>query len=427
MSLQKDIGELINAEVISKETANKIREYYAAKSKNSGNRLFMIFGVLGAILVGLGIISIIAHNWDQLSRTVKTVLAFLPLITGQLIGAFTLFKKSENRTWAEASAVFIFFAVGASMAMVSQVYNIDGDLSSFLLTWMLLCFPLMYVFKSSMVSLLYLCGINYYVCQHHYWSFNNPTSYIFWGLLAIELPFYFFLLKKRASSNFSSFHHWLIPLSIIIPLATLTDSAEFLTLIAYMSFFGLLYMIGCLDFFRQGKIRNNGYLVLGSTGTISLLMALSYEWFWEDLIEYDHIFENLLFSTGFLITILFTLSALILLANGWRKKKIKDVKPIEFVFILFPIIYIIGSYSLVAIWLVNLLILGIGILTIREGAKLNHLGILNYGLMIITILIINRYFDSNLSFVFRGVLFILVGAGFFVTNSWMLKKRKKNG
>ncbi|MEM6542707.1 MAG: DUF2157 domain-containing protein, partial [Bacteroidota bacterium] len=60
------------------------------------------------------------------------------------------------------------------------------------------------------------------------------------------------------------------------------------------------------------------------------------------------------------------------------------------------------------------------------GAKQDHLGILNYGLLILTALVVCRFFDTDLSFVVRGIMFVSVGAGFFVANYLMLKKRKAN-
>jgi hypothetical protein len=71
-------------------------------------------------------------------------------------------------------------------------------------------------------------------------------------------------------------------------------------------------------------------------------------------------------------------------------------------------------------------VFAIGILTIKDGAKKVHLGILNFGLLIIAALVICRFFDADLSFVFKGILFVSVGVGFFAANSWMLKKRKTN-
>jgi hypothetical protein len=76
--------------------------------------------------------------------------------------------------------------------------------------------------------------------------------------------------------------------------------------------------------------------------------------------------------------------------------------------------------------LTNILVFAIGILTIRDGAKFDNLGVLNYGLLIITALVVCRFFDTDLSFVIRGGLFVSVGIGFFATNYWMLKKRKLN-
>ena len=58
MNMIKDIPELVKAEVISEETADKIRNFYRNIRGQSTNRLFIVFGILG----GLGIILIIAHN-----------------------------------------------------------------------------------------------------------------------------------------------------------------------------------------------------------------------------------------------------------------------------------------------------------------------------------------------------------------------------
>ena len=183
----KDIPELVKADIISQETADKIRDFYRNKGGPSTNRLFIVFGILGAILIGLGIILIIAHNWDELSRTTKTLFAFLPLLIGQTLCGFVLIKKQDSVAWRESGTAFLFFAVGASISLVSQIYNIPGNLSSFLLTWMLLCLPLIYVMKSSIASLLYLIGITYYAGETGYWSSLSSESYFYWILLLTKI------------------------------------------------------------------------------------------------------------------------------------------------------------------------------------------------------------------------------------------------
>ena len=54
---QNQLSELVSAEVISADTAQNIRSYYDAKQSQTSNKLFIAFGVLGALLVGLGIMA----------------------------------------------------------------------------------------------------------------------------------------------------------------------------------------------------------------------------------------------------------------------------------------------------------------------------------------------------------------------------------
>src|SRR5687768_4726091 len=106
-----ELPALLKANVITEETAKKIKEYYNKDGDERQNKLFMIFGILGAILSGLGIILILAHNWDDLSNTAKSIISFLPLLIGQLFCGYTILKKTENPIWRESSSVFLFFGI----------------------------------------------------------------------------------------------------------------------------------------------------------------------------------------------------------------------------------------------------------------------------------------------------------------------------
>lgn len=426
MSILKDIPELVNAEVISQDTADKIRDFYRNKGGQSTNRLFIIFGILGAILVGLGIILIIAHNWDELSGTTKTIFAFLPLLIGQISCGFILIKKQDSNAWRESGTAFLFFAVGASISLVSQIYNIPGNLSTFLLTWMLLCLPLIYVMKSSIASLLFLIGITYYAGETSYWSYPSSQSYFYWIMLLLALPHYYLLYKKGPESNFMIFHNWLVPLSVLFTLGTVAESTEELIFIAYFSLFGLLYLIGNLYFFTQQKPANNSYKILGALGTLVLLFTLSFDWFWGNLRNEEFHLKEIFVAPELYAAIFISLLAFGLLFLQQKNKPRSEIKPLAFVFITFIVTFILGLFSPIAVVLINLIVFSIGFLAIREGAKQNHLGILNYGLLVITALAICRFFDTDLSFVLRGILFVVVGFGFFATNYWMLKKRKTN-
>ena len=424
MSVKKDIPKLLNDGVISSETAESLREYYKIKDSSSSNRLFVVFGIIGAILVGLGIILIIAHNWDGLSRLVKTSFAFLPLLLGQVICGFVLIKKRNEIAWRESATIFLFLSVGSSISLVSQIYHIPGDISSFMTIWMLLCLPLIYIMKSSSASLLYLIGITYYAVETGYWTYPSSESFVYWVLLLLALPHYLILIKRKPTGNFTIFHNWILPLSVIISLGTVARENEELMNIGYLSLFSLFYLMGDNKFFKYQNIRNNGYKLLGSVGSIVLLLFLSFDFFWEDLQSTDWQFNKWVVSPEFVFSAIFSISASILLYLHQRGKSISEIKPQSYVFILFIIIFSIGLYYLFAVWLINLMIFLFGIYTMWKGSKMKHLGILNYGLLIITALIICRFFDTNLSFIVRGILFVSVGIGFFASNYWLIKQKK---
>jgi uncharacterized membrane protein len=427
VSLIKNIRELLEAEVIDQQTAERIETYFRNKKAESGNRLFIVFGVLGALLTGLGIILIIAHNWDELSRTVKAMFAFLPLLIGQGVCLYVLLAKPNATAWKESGTTFLFLSVGACISLVSQIYHIPGDLRTFLFTWMLLCLPLIYLMQSSLASLLYIIGITWYASLMGYFTFQSATApYLYWLMILGVLPFYYLLYRRSPNSNFIVFHHWLIPISLTIALGTIGKSDDEILFVGYMSLFGFFYLLGSLDYFADKPAIVNGYKVLGALGTLSILMSLSFDWFWQEQRARHYDLAETIIAPEFLAAALLSILAGGLLFHIIRVRALGNIPPIAPVFLFFIIVFVIGLYSSASVVLINLCVFIIGLLIIRDGAGKDHLGILNFGLLVITVLIICRFFDTDLTFVVRGVLFVTVGIGFFLTNNWMLKKRKAN-
>jgi uncharacterized membrane protein len=428
--LKKDIQELLEAKIISPEIAKSIQDYYQKKEEASPNKLVLVFGILGALLVGLGIILIIAHNWDDLSRGLKTFLAFIPLILGQVSLGYAIFRKSESKTWKEASACFLVFAIGASISLISQIYNIEGDLESFLLTWSLLVLPIVYIARSNIASLLFIILITYYLFESDYWSNKRQFNFVYWLLFLAIIPHIFSLFKKRLETNFINFHSFLIPISLSCGVGSLAGEFPHLLSIAFISLFSCFYGLGYIYKSPQQGNLSNGFILFGSIGTMVLLFMASFQDYWtrmRDVIWGIKVFQTETFYYG----LLFFVFAMIVCFYYFKDKREnwkEQLQPIIPVFIVFTLIFVLGQFSpQLAQILVNILVLGIGVLTIKQGANMNHLGIMNYGLIIITILVACRFFDTDMSFVLRGLIFVGLGLGFFAANYWMIKKRKENG
>ena len=417
----KELQILVRDKVISPELAEKIEQYYATRDLGKPNKLFTIFGIFGALLVGSGIILMLAHNWDHFSKMTKTVLAFLPLVIGQALAGFSIFKE-KTKTWKEASGTFLFFAVGACIAMVSQIYNIEGELGTYLLTWIVLCLPLIYVLRSNAVALLILITSAYYALVAGvfvYRSKDIPWFYV--PIFLAVIPHYVGVLKHKITSNSTTILNWVVPASLAIGFISFIGSHDTLGFVMYILLFGLFYNIGKLSVFKDLRTLKNGFLMIGSLGTVIILMIFSFKWIWQDvsvLSEYKT--QDML-----MVSVLFVLAAMVL---GYMisKKGIKSINLFQISFVLFCGVYFLTStVTVLPIVLINVLVFALGISAIRIGAKKFNFGILNYGLLIISVLIAFRFFDTGMSFVIRGILFVLVGSGFFLTNYFMFKKQQK--
>ncbi|APY08909.1 hypothetical protein BWZ20_11610 [Winogradskyella sp. J14-2] len=421
--LLNDISELLENNIISQEVALNITAYYKSKEDNQPNRLFTVFGVLGATLVGLGIILILAHNWDNFSRSIKTCFAFLPLVIGQIISGFTILKK-KSQAWKESSGTFLFFAIGASIALVSQIYNIPGDLGSFLFTWIVLALPIIYLLNSKAVSILITVFASYYACELGYdFGYKDSTPWMYLVFILATLPFYLKLLKTSPLANSTSIFNWLYVLSLTIVLGTFINSNWPVGFLMYAMLFGVFYNLGKTPIYKDQQLRRNSFTIIGSLGSVVLLTILSFNIIWEDLVKRASIAMN---TQEMLIATVLLIVAFVVLLYSKKNEKNESFNLFQYVFLVVAIIFFIGmANAIAATVLTNILLLVMGLSAIKIGADTFRFSVLNYGLLIVTAVIVCRFFDIDIRFEVKGLLFVAVGFGFFLTNYIMLKKKKE--
>jgi len=419
----KDLPILLEKGIITDDIADNIKLYYKRKEPKTSNALQIILGVLGALLVGLGILLILAHNWDQFSKTFKTILAFIPLIVAQGLTIFVILKKQNDKMWQEGVGVFIYVAIAISISLISQIYHINGEFSGFMLIWMILALPMVYILDSYMVSLLYIGGISVFVLNSYNGSINE---FYYFPLLLLIMPFYYKLIKSHWNSNATYFHHWAIPLSLTSSLIIFGEANSDWLPVVFISLFGIFYNIGKIYLVRYNSYVKNAYLPIGLIGTMIVLFLSSFEDFWEHLFRWNGFSDINRTSIAAITFILLAIGTLIY--KSIKREKVYE--PISYAFLYFAIVFIsfmlFNFDRIVPIILINLFILYIGVYYIRLGEAVNDLVTLNIGLLIITILILMRFFDYDISFLIRGLIFILLGIGFFVANFLMLKKRRQN-
>ena len=109
--------------------------------------------ILGGILIGLGVITFFAANWDEISHGVKLA----SLIAGMLLSygaGFAIWQRSGPTAYAVAFVLLGCIIYGAGVHLIGQIYHISVDHPNLSMFWFLGVAPLAYVTRSRPVMFL---------------------------------------------------------------------------------------------------------------------------------------------------------------------------------------------------------------------------------------------------------------------------------
>ena len=420
--LHEALPELVREGLISSEQAERITARYAAPKDQGGNRMMLLFSILGGFLIGLGIILVVAHNWDDLGKPARTVFAFLPMAVGQCIVGWTMWKAPNSRGWKEGGAAFLLLAVGACIALVSQIYHIPGQLDGFLLTWSLLTVLLLYVPGSLIATLLYLGMITWYAAAartEHWSTVTYPWAYL--PLLLAALPVYAREWRERGSSVGFFWLSSFMAVSIGIASQLFWQDGHLEIAIGIMG----LAVAYCLVPWAHGgkRLRTAAFPFIGSATILGILIFLSYHEIWADEMSDHAALGTDLWPTLILLAIGITAYALALRS---REPFTRSLFPESLWAVLLA--YAIGLWSpMLATVCVNAWMFILGLHAVRIGLAQDSLPRMNLGLAIISGIIVLRFFDLDINDALKGVVFILLGAGFLLMNVRLIKQRKMTG
>jgi hypothetical protein len=413
--------------IVTAEGAQRLRERYPAKPQTSLAQTLV--GGVGALLIGNGLIAVLAYNWDDFPRWVRLVLALGPLAATQAVSWWVLLKDETAKPWQrEAAALAQTLAVGAALALVSQIYNLPGTWTELVFWWCVVSVPLAWVLRSQAVAIAYLLGITCWTiaqtAERAVDGLGEAADVRFWYplLLAGIVPLWPGLdLRERPAvgSRFVLAASTLIGLCAVGGYAAIqpTDPSPAFYWLAMLS--AAVVMLCPLD--REGiaePIDRKPQVLLGGIVLVSMALISTYEdparelawsvfpalassWCWL-LLAVVMVFAGIAFRQGRVAVLAVAALGLVPLltaplatvrAGGW---------PVAI------------TYSLV--------LLATGVLLIaleffgRQGAA-------RIGAFLITLLVIMRMVDAELSLLAKGLAFIVIGSGFLAFNAYVTIRR----
>ncbi len=428
--LYDELPDLVSGGVLSGEVAEKIKEHYGPVGKvNKVKTAVVICSVFGALLIGLGMVLVFGHNWDQLSRLSKTIIAFLPLLGAQALAGWALLKKRDAAHWCEGTSTFLMISVGLAMAIIGQAYHIPGNMSDLLFWWMIVSIPIMYLFRTTVPAVLYMIGITWWACEA---QIQGGHALVFWPLFGAIMPYFFQNARENQYSGRVTTLAWMMCLSLSVALGVCLEKVvPGLWIIIYSSFYVLLYLVDGLWFDKGLTARQRPFRIFGVAGASLIAYLFTYQWPWDEIgISYyrnSYRFHEYAALGDYVLAIGIPLMTfgLLWLSSKKGKQILMDIG-------VFPIIVILGylfsnidsSFCFLTVCALNVYVFYLSIRTMVIGIRNGRLGVVNLGMLLLVMLLVARFFDVDMSFVVRGVIFIIIGCGFLVTNVMLMKRKE---
>lgn len=431
--LYGELPGLVQRDVLTADAADSLRRHYGPLPEAGTRRiLFLVFGVLGALLVGSGVVLLLAHNWEQLSRPARAALAVAPLILAQGIAGWTAVRRMDSPAWTEGSATLLSLAVVACISLISQTYNIGGDLQALLLIWVVSTLPLAYLLRSRVAATLSWIGATWWWMLGPWPAVPLSTYSTYGGFVVLAIPFFAWLHAEHRHEPRSALVGWAVCGSLSVALIRLAAWPEIgLWAPLFAGLLGSMYAFGVWRG-RSGRDEIAAWCrpfhVVGALGLGALLIVCSFGDLWHLGWHWDRARAGLVplivaVGVALLLSLGSSLAGVRLMIRGEWERGALACTPVAI-----AVAWGAGfdhAYSTAIMLAMNLLALAIGIAFCARGIRSGRLGTANAGLLLVLAVLIARFFDADISFVARGVGFIVLGSGFLAMNAWLLRQRKE--
>ena len=408
--LLKEIGLWEQETLINAETADMLKGRYAPKKNIS--LLIALFSIIGSLLIGAGVILILARNWYFLPLFLRVALAFLPLLVSQGLAVYVVKRKYDSPAWRESAAILVMASVFAAVAIVGQVFHLPSDYAVYVLTCGLLSLPMIYILSAAAPLIVYYWAIMSWAVLEQVAGGEIILIVLFAAVAA-----FVFINKKQESARLS-YMIWLTlaaGFAAVLILGIMLDSSLLLIVLCY---FALLFSVAGLP----GPFETP-FKAVGLIGCLITASVLTYERMWW-YVGYVGAGGSLL--AGGLIA-----AALFFAVKSFKSDRLKFSFSAALIFLcVLRFIWVAAGldfrpYDFIFMILANLILLSVGAGFIVHGVKHTSLFTTNIGMITVCALVVMRFFDSGMDFLWRGIVFLALGAAFLTVNLKILRGKKR--
>ncbi|MDH4472729.1 MAG: DUF2157 domain-containing protein [Fluviicola sp.] len=428
--------------VLNAEANGQIQHFITSKNTSIGKLFLTLAAIIGALFISAGVFAIISHNWDDFPKHVRGVLSFVPSVVGLFFYYKAVFKHSKSTSWIEASSLFLMLMIGASISLVSQTYQLDGDFDKFITVWLILTLPLFYIARASGIAIFYLILSTKFLFPDIQYDFIMPSGYslnekyyLFWVFLAAFLPhFYLSLNRKATRQSFRAIYlGWLIAIFLVITMPFAVKAGYLWWALTFIMAF---YLVGKKYYRNNISALGRPFQTMALYHIFYLLISFSSEDFCDGMFRIDQLRDLANWNKEqlfFFFAALLSLGGLTIVAIVWRVKNVTLNRTVVFIPVLFGLSFFafcLNEFFYVDLtwWtflIFNIYVIVFGVNAMVQGNRSGSVLYMIYGLFLVCFLLWVRYFDMDVAFWLKGLFFIIVGLLFFLIH-FLSKEEFKN-
>lgn len=154
MALERALKRWQEAGLMDAAQAERIARFERERGRPT---LMYAVGALAGLSVAIGLISIVAANWDEIPGWAK-----LAVDVACVVAVSWLVMRADRRgpLWLREAGIFVLYGLAlASVALIGQVYQLGGDAALALAAWSALTLVLMAEARSAQLALAWLLGL----------------------------------------------------------------------------------------------------------------------------------------------------------------------------------------------------------------------------------------------------------------------------
>lgn len=424
--LSKELDRWSANGLVTPDQAARIRALYPPPEAGAPWGMIAFSGI-GAVVLGLGVILLLAYNWDAIPSLLRLVLVLLATGAAHTAGLVLRERNDWRATLGEVMSLLGTMFFGAGIWLVAQIYHIEEHYPNGYLYWGIGALLMAWALRSTPQGLLAVVTLCFWGGSEVIdFGFNADVASL---LIAFGVGS---LAWRNRSALLTSFVVLGLYLMITIHAGHWGGAST-----GYLAAFALsALLLGLGRLWQERDDFENVARVMAFLGTVGFVVCayiFTFEDAADDLLRHPREMEEGAALAFCYRWVLFVFGAMVwawllrLRLAGDRARVALEDWLCPATLLLVQVLSVIGGreYSFLAAVVFNLAVFALASMWMVRGCRDGGVGRTVTGSLVLAALVFARFFDLFDSLALRGLVFVVLGGVLFAEGFYYRKLRRE--